>query len=101
MSSYEENGNPMDTLYNHNGYEIYDKIYNNKLSSNRRENGTHVKQFDRVLLHPDAIFNVSSAHAADIIAFVEAIAGMMFFTTPCRQHDQLITRATEIKLQRL
>lgn len=98
MSSYEENGNPMDMLYNHNG--IYDKIYNNKLPSNRRENGTHVKQFDRVLLHPDAIFNVSSAHAADIIAFVEAIAGMMFFTTPCRRHDQLITRATEIKLQK-
>lgn len=41
MSSYEENGNPMDMLYNHNG--IYDKIYNNKLPSNRRENGTHVK----------------------------------------------------------
>jgi len=34
------------------------------------------------LLHSVAIFNVSSAHAADIIAFVEAIAGMMFFTTP-------------------
>ena len=49
---------------------------------------THVKQFDRVLLHPDVIFNVSSAHAADITALVEAMAGIMFFTTPCKHQDE-------------
>lgn len=30
-------------------------------------------------------FKASSAHAAEIIAFVEAIAGMIFLTTPCNQ----------------
>lgn len=54
---------------------------------------TYVKQFDRVLLHPDASFNVSSAHAADMIALVEAIAGIMFFTTPCTyQGETTFTR---------
>ena len=43
---------------------------------------THVKQFDRVLLHPVVIFKASSAHAADTIALVEAIAGIMFSSQP-------------------
>lgn len=30
-----------------------------------------------------AIFNTSLQQLAAMIAFVEAIAGMMFFTTPC------------------
>ena len=34
------------------------------------------------LLHMVASFSASSAHAAAMMAFVDAIAGMMFFTTP-------------------
>ena len=46
------------------------------------------------MLHAEAIFKVSSAQAADIIALVEAIAGIIFFTTPCKQNiisDSIIT----------
>lgn len=34
------------------------------------------------VLHTLTIFRVSRVQAAETIAFVEAIAGMMFFTTP-------------------
>jgi len=34
------------------------------------------------LLNPDRTFIVSFTQAADIKALVDAIAGMMFFTTP-------------------
>jgi hypothetical protein len=44
----------------------------------------------RVLLHPEASFKVSKVHAADIIALVEAIAGMIFFTTPCKQRKNYL-----------
>ena len=35
-----------------------------------------------VVEHKVAIFRASSAQAADMMALVEAMAGMMFFTTP-------------------
>jgi hypothetical protein len=34
------------------------------------------------LLHMVTAFSASSTHAADTTALVEAIAGIMFFTTP-------------------
>jgi hypothetical protein len=51
----------------------------------------------RVLLHPEASFKVSKVHAADIIALVEAIAGMIFFTTPCKQRKNYLYHKKKIK----
>lgn len=49
------------------------------------------------MLHPDASFKVSRAHAADIIAFVEAMAGMMFFTTPYKPKQGINIRFSQRK----
>jgi hypothetical protein len=56
----------------------------------------------RVLLHPEASFKVSKVHAADIIALVEAIAGMIFFTTPCKQRkNYLYHKKKKKKIRRI
>ena len=35
------------------------------------------------VLHMVTVFSTSSVHAAATMALVDAMAGMMFFTTPC------------------